>query len=149
MALSQKCQYALRAVYELAVRHGSGPTRIGEIAEAQAVPPRFLELILGELRQTGFVESRRGVHGGYLLVVRPEAITVGQIIRYIEGPIAPIACLAETHEPDCPLHGRRAFMGMWERARQAVEGVYDHTTFQDLIDEEQAAMRGQGASYCI
>jgi Rrf2 family protein len=149
MAISQKCQYGLRAVFELARRHGSGPIRIGEIAEAQAIPPRFLELILGELKQSGFVQSRRGVRGGYFLAVAPNEITVGQVIRFIEGPIAPIACLADTRKPDCPLHGRCAFMAMWERARDAVEKVYDNTTLQDLIDEERAALQQQKPSYSI
>ncbi len=90
MSVSQKCQYALRAVFELASRHGDAPTSIREIAQAQAIPPKFLELILVQLRKAGFVESRRGAHGGYFLAVGPAALTVGEIIRFIDGPIAPV-----------------------------------------------------------
>lgn len=71
MSVSQKCQYALRAVFELARRRGEKPTSIREIAEAQAIPAKFLELILTQLRKGGLVESRRGIHGGYLLAVWP------------------------------------------------------------------------------
>ena len=67
MSVSLKCQYGLRALFELARRAGNGPTRIQEIAEAQAIPPRFLENILNQLRRGGFVESRRGKAGGFVL----------------------------------------------------------------------------------
>ena len=92
MSISQKCQYALRSVFELAKRHGEGPTSIREIARAQAIPPKFLELILTELRKGGFVESRRGIHGGYLLPVPPKTVFAGEIIRFVDGPIAPVRC---------------------------------------------------------
>ena len=149
MSMSQKCQYALRAVFDLAKRHGGGPTTVGEIAEAQAIPPRFLELILGQLRQGKFVESRRGVHGGYLLTVAPESLTVGEIIRFIEGPVAPVRCVTAGMETDCPLHGHCAFMDMWARAGNAANEVYDTTTFQDLIDKEQVSADRHVGSYCI
>lgn len=149
MSISQKCQYALRAVFELAKRDGTGPTTVAEIAEAQAIPPRFLELILGQLRQGGFVESRRGVRGGYLLAAPRQSLSVAEIIRFVDGPIGPVRCVVGSKDTDCPLHGNCAFMGMWRRARDAIAEVYDETTFQDLMDEEQASARGFVASYCI
>lgn len=149
MSISQKCQYALRAVFELAKRDGTGPTTVAEIAEAQAIPPRFLELILGQLRQGGFVESRRGVRGGYLLAAPRQILSVAEIIRFVDGPIAPVRCVAGSKDTDCPLHGNCAFMGMWARARDAIAEVYDETTFQDLMDEEQASARDYVAGYCI
>ncbi len=149
MSVSQKCQYGLRAVLELAKRRGSGPTSVSQIAEVQAIPPRFLELILGQLRQGGFVESRRGVHGGYLLTVDPARLYVGQIIRFVDGPVGPVRCVAGNKESDCPLQGNCAFVSMWSRARDAVAGVYDQTSFQDLIEEEAAAAERYVASYCI
>jgi len=149
MGVSQKCQYALRAVFELAKRHGQGPTTIGEIAKAQAIPVKFLELILGELRRGGFTESRRGVHGGYLLAAAPEALAVGEIIRFVDGELAPVRCIGAGAGSDCPLHGHCAFTDLWTRARDAVREVYDTTTFQDLVDAERAAAEGYVASYAI
>lgn len=149
MTVTQKCQYALRAVFELAKRHGGGPTTIAQIAEAQAIPARFLELILRQLRQGGFVESRRGIQGGYLLAVAPQALSVGEIIRFVDGPVAPVRCVADSKGIDCPLYGNCAFMGMWSRARDAVAGVYDETTFQDLIEQELASADRYVARYCI
>ena len=148
-SVSQKCQYGLRAVFELAKRRGNGLATVAQIADVQAIPPRFLELILGELRRGGFVESRRGVHGGYLLAVAPEDLHVGQIIRFIDGPVAPVRCVAGDKGNDCPLYGSCAFVGMWVRARDAVAEIYDQTSFQNLIEEEAAAAENYVASYCI
>ena len=149
MNVSQKCQYALRAMFELARRCGWGPVRACEIAQVQAIPGKFLELILAQLRGGGFVESRRGRGGGYLLVGRPEDLAVGRIIRFIDGPVAPVRCVAGNGNSNCPLHARCAFMGMWSRARDAVAGVYDNTTFRDLIDADQAADGLHAPTYCI
>lgn len=150
MSVSQKCQYGLRAIFELAKHQNGSPTSVSQIAEIQAIPPRFLELILGELRRGGFVESRRGVHGGYLLVMDPAGLYIGQIIRFIDGPVAPVRCVAgDDKDNDCPLYGGCAFVSMWGRARDAVAEVYDQTSFQNLIDEEAAAAENYVASYCI
>ena len=139
----------MRALFELSKRDRTKPTTIAQIAKAQAIPPKFLELILGELRQGGFVESRRGVHGGYLLAASPVSLTVGDIIRFIDGPIAPVRCLTTLKDSGCPLKGNCAFMGMWDRAREALSEVYDKATFQDLIDEEEAAAGAYVGQYCI
>ena len=159
MQVSQKCQYALRAVFELAKRHGEGPATAPDIARAQAIPPKFLELILQDLRQAGLVESRRGPLGGYLLAGDPRALTVAQVIRLIEGPFAPVSCIAagdpgaspqatRRGEPGpCPLQGRCAFLNMWERAHSAVAGVLDATTLQNLIEAEQEV--AFVPNYCI
>jgi len=149
MNVSQKSQYALRGIFELAKRQGRGPIAISKVAAAQSIPPRFLALILGELRRGGFVESRRGPRGGYLLAAPPELLSVGKIVRFIDGPIAPVRCVAGEGGSDCPLHGRCAFMDLWERARDAVAGVYDSTTFQDLVDQEPPAAQEYVPHYCI
>ncbi|MCY2926958.1 MAG: Rrf2 family transcriptional regulator [Planctomycetota bacterium] len=94
ISISQKCQYALRSLYELARRADDKPTSIGEIAAAQAIPPRFLELILNDLRQGKLVNSQRGVQGGYTLARSPADITVGDVVRLVEGPIEPVKCIS-------------------------------------------------------
>lgn len=93
MSLSQKCYYAIRAVFELAKAPSGRAVKIGEIAERQQIPVKFLEAILGQLKRGGFVESRRGADGGYLLLRPAGGITVGDIIRYVEGPLHPVKCL--------------------------------------------------------
>jgi len=135
--LSQKCQYALRAMYEITLREEDWPVKSGDIAEAQAIPPRFLENILAQLKQGGFVDSKRGKEGGYMLPEPRREVSVGEVIRFIQGPLVPVHCMAEGPTV-CKLHGNCPFHSMWERAQAAVVEVYDNTTFKDLIEEHQA-----------
>jgi len=133
MQISQKCQYALRAVFELAVRASDAPVKVGDIAEAQAIPPRFLEVILNQLKRGGFVESRRGAAGGYALARSPAELTMGEIIHFVEGPFRPVACTTGHSEERCPLYGDCVFLEVWEEARKAMTEVFDRTTLQDLV----------------
>lgn len=149
MNLSQKCQYAIRSLLELAKSFGEGPIRISKIAEKQAIPPRFLENILNELKSTGLIESRRGAHGGYLLIKDPDKITVGDIIRLIEGPLDPVQCTGEKNDPSCALRGKCALIDLWKRAKTAVEEVYDGTTFKDLVEQENKLNCSMSPDYCI
>jgi Rrf2 family transcriptional regulator, cysteine metabolism repressor len=143
MLISQRCQYALRAVFELARRSGRGSAKIDQIAAAQAIPPRFLAAILNQLKQGGFVASRRGSDGGYTLTRPPSALTVGELIRFIEGPIGPVGCIDAEPAGRCPLAGSCVFRSLWDEARQAMENVYDATTFEDLIERESAVARSR------
>ena len=147
--LSQKCQYAVRAIFELAKHVDGGPIRVALIAEDQAIPPRFLEVILHQLKQAGFVASRRGNEGGYLLRCRPEELTVGEIIRFVEGPTSPVACTDGPPKEGCRLHGLCVFLAMWQRADRAVSEIFDKTTFRDLLDEEERMSAAAGSSYSI
>ena len=136
MLISQKCQYALRGVFELAKHYGQKPVKIAEIAEAQAIPARFLEVILGELKQAGFVESRRGAEGGYRLIRPPEGLSVEEVIRFIEGPIGPVHCVKDESDDRCPLRGSCVFISMWRRVQDAMTDIYRNTTFQDLLNDD-------------
>ncbi|MFO8013520.1 MAG: Rrf2 family transcriptional regulator [Phycisphaerae bacterium] len=143
MLISQKCQYGLRALFELARRGSAEPVSVAEIAESQAIPPRFLEIILGQLKQAGYVVSRRGPQGGYLLARDPAQVTVGEVIQAVQGEIGPVHCLVDAG-PECPLFGDCVFYPMWERARAALSGVFDDTTFADLVEHEKR--RGAAAA---
>lgn len=149
MFISQKCQYAVRATFELAKRYGQAPVRIVDIAEAQAIPPRFLEVILNQLKQGGFVLSQRGSKGGYTLARSPAELSVGDIIRFIEGPVGPVVCAMGRSHNDCRLYGTCVFLPMWERVREAVSAVYDQTTFASLVEAEARRSEEYVASYAI
>jgi Rrf2 family protein len=149
MWISQKCQYAVRATFELAKRLGLGPVRIADIAEAQAIPVRFLEVILAQLKQGGFVESRRGNRGGYVLAKTPAEATIGDVIRFVEGPLGPVTCAMGASHSECRLYGDCVFLPMWERVKKAVTDVYDGTTFQDLVEQDSRREREQVPSYSI
>ncbi len=142
MNVSQKCQYALRAVFELAIRSGQDNlTHITEVAQAQGIPVRFLEVILSELKRGGFVKSRRGVNGGYSLNQPAKEIIVSKIIRYIDGEFSPVKSIEQ-----CRL---TSFVAMWKQAQVAVEEVYDSYSIQDLVDNEQATLDQNSGNYCI
>jgi Rrf2 family transcriptional regulator, cysteine metabolism repressor len=147
--VSQKCQYAIRAVFELAKRYGQGPIKIKDIAEAQAIPIRFLEVILNQLQRVGFVRSRRGAEGGYALVATPDQISVGDIVQFVEGPLAPVACMTDKSSAGCSLQGNCVFIEVWDRAAQALSDVYDKTSFQDLINKEIKLRADSPASFSI
>lgn len=149
MNLSQKCQYAVRALLELSKRHGQGPVSTAEAASSQAVPQRFLEVILNELKSAGFVESRRGVQGGYLLAREPAELTVGEVIRAVDGPLDPVKCTGDRATACCPLKDRCSLIHLWNEAKEAVEQVYDRTTFQHLVDQERELERRAVVDYSI
>jgi Rrf2 family protein len=103
--ISQKAKYAFKALANLAERSPGASVQIEEIATQAAVPRKFLEHILLDLKRKGIVASRRGRAGGYVLIKRPTDITIGQILRAIDGPIAPLPCISRTAYrrcPDCP-----------------------------------------------
>lgn len=135
---TKKGQYALRAAYELAKRQGLGPTKISAIADAQAIPQRFLEVILHQLKGSGLVASKRGFYGGYLLTKPPGEISVGDILRYVHREMAAAECVACISVKSCPFEGRCAFTSLWQRVKDAVFKVYDDTTLQDLLDDNEA-----------
>ena len=137
MSVSSKCYYALRAVYALADHAGPEPMKIAEIAEKEQIPIRFLEVILNQLKGGGFVQSRRGAEGGYRLARPADQLTVGEIMRYIDGPIAPVDCVSQTRPKVCEFPGGCHFYSFWARVRQAISDVVDKTTFADLIRESR------------
>ena len=133
--ISQKCQYALRAAFELARQSGHEPVTTAKLAEAEAIPEQFLEVIMGELKQGGFVASKRGRKGGYMLAREPREISVGDIIRFIRGPVAPVACVVGDPREICSFGGECVFLSLWRRAYEAASAVYDSTSLEDLVTQ--------------
>ena len=129
-------QYALRAILELAKHKGKGPKKVSEIAKAQAIPFRFLEVILGQLKGSGFVESKRGYQGGYYLLQSPEKITVGDVLRFMQGEEDPVHNISCMSKKECPFECDCAFVPMWQKVNNAIFKIYDETTFADLIRNE-------------
>jgi Rrf2 family protein len=147
--VTQKSQYALRALFELAIRLDSGPTRIEDVAKAQSIPQRFLEVVLNELKHAGLVEARRGPRGGYLLARAPRDITVADVIECCQGRFTPVDCLSDVGPADCALKGDCVFVDLWEEVREAVNRVYGSTTLQDLVAREQARLAKTALNYSI
>ncbi len=123
MQTSVKGQYALLAIFDLATQRQNEPVRIADIARRQRIPQKFLELILAGLKQSGFVESRRGAEGGYMLARPADSITVGEVLRSIEGGAGKARGQRKAEN---------AFTDMWRRVDQAVSEVIDTANFADL-----------------
>ena len=133
----KKNQYALRAIFELAKHRGKGPRKISEIAEVQSIPLRFLEVILGQLKGSGLVESKRGFYGGYSLTRSADKISVGDVLRFMDKPMGSEKCGACVSTSNCPFSGNCAFVSMWNRVNEAIFDIYDNTTIQDLLNSEK------------
>jgi Rrf2 family protein len=130
-------QYALRAVLELAKFSGKGPRKISQIAAAQSIPSRFLEVILGQLKGSGILDSKRGYNGGYFLLRAPEKITVGEILRFLNGSgdlSHKISCMSKKQ---CPFNCNCAFLPMWKKVSGAIFQIYDQTTFAELLANQK------------
>ena len=147
MLITQKCHYAMHAVFELALRYNkkSGPTKIVEIAKAQAIPPRFLEVILSQLKQGGFVGSQRGSEGGYYLVRPPDKLMVGEVIRFIQGPVLPF----EVRKKEITSKEERVFQELWHKVEDAISGVYDAVTFGSLVERWEKTQDAPVLHYSI
>lgn len=133
----KKDQYALRAVLELAKRKGGGPIKVSAIAEAQKIPLRFLEVILNQLKGSGFVLSKRGFHGGYMLVPTATDITVGDIFRFMQGDREAIPCVDSDAHAHCDKFGECVLAPFWCRVQETIYRICDETTIQDLLDHEK------------
>ncbi|OFW56453.1 MAG: Rrf2 family transcriptional regulator [Actinobacteria bacterium RBG_16_64_13] len=147
--VTQKSQYALRALFELARRAEAGPTRIEDVAKAQGIPQRFLEVVLNELKHAGLVEAKRGPRGGYQLARSPRNITVEEIMEASQGRFTPVECLSDPRSADCLFKGECVFISLWEEVRDAVARVYESTTLQDLVDREEARLAVTVQNYAI
>ncbi len=141
MRLSTKGEYASRAMLELALHHPERPLHIREIASAQDIPERFLEQILLLLKRAGYLRSKKGPNGGYYLAKDPAGISVAEVIRVMDGPLAPIDCVSVTAHEVCP---RESFCGLkwlWKEVRDNIAEILEGTTFKDLAERTRSAKR--------
>jgi Rrf2 family protein len=145
-SLSRKGRYALRALYALAAQSasGSGPMLIADLAERERIPRKFLEAILLELKNAGILHSKKGKGGGYVLAKDPSQIVLGQVIRTIDGPLAPIPCVSERAYARCeecvdePTCGTRLVM---KQVRDAIAQILDNTTLASAMEQSARARR--------
>ncbi|HEX8646968.1 MAG TPA: Rrf2 family transcriptional regulator [Thermoleophilaceae bacterium] len=134
MRISAKADYALRAALELARAAGGEPVKTEQIAAAQEIPLRFLENILGELRHGGVVESRRGAEGGYMLARPATELSLADVVRAVDGPLANVS----GSRPDALRYpeGAEVLREVWVAVRSSLREVLEGTTLADLADGE-------------
>src|SRR5262245_21416610 len=135
MKLSVRGEYALRALLVLGNKY-PGQVRIQTISDQQNIPKRFLEQILNDLKAGGFLESRRGAAGGYLLAKRPEQISLAAVIRHVEGALAPVSCVSEQfyEKCSCPDESRCAIRSVMKEIRDAVVRIAERVTVAELCE---------------
>lgn len=134
MKLSTKGEYASRAMLELSLHYPNGLLHIREISEAQDIPERFLEQILLLLKRAGYLRSKKGPNGGYRLAKAPSKISVAEVIRVMDGPLAPIDCVSVTSHEFCPREKYCGLKWLWKDVRDAIAKILESTTFEDLAD---------------
>ena len=138
--LTRKGKYGLKAMIALAKEHGEGPILIGDLAEREAIPKKFLESILLTLKNRGLVHSRKGPGGGYQLGRAPEDISVGDIVRTLDGPLALVSCVSQTaYSPceECVTEKDCAVRRIFQQVRDQTARILDGTTLK------AAAARGR------
>jgi len=145
--LTVRGEYALRALTFLGRRFGPHVLRIQEISDEENIPKRFLEQILNDLRTGGFVESRRGIAGGYRLARPPEQIPLASVVRHMEGALAPVGCVSEKfyEKCNCPDEARCALRSVMKEVRDAVAGLMEKLTVADLV-QRATQLQGEPAS---
>jgi Rrf2 family protein len=146
MRLSKRGEYGIRAMINLAMfcrseRDGSGVVQIKDIAESEHIPAKYLEQILLTLKNAGLVQSKMGIGGGYHLAKPPAEIPVGQIVRVLDGPLAPIRCVSQmAYEAcDCPDEHTCGLRLVMLDVRNAIAEILDHTTLADVLKRVQKA----------
>jgi len=132
MRITYRGDYALKTILDLALHYRNSPVTIHELAKRADIPIKFLEQILLGLKRGGFVESRRGKVGGYLLAKEPSEIKLGEVIRFIDGPIEPIACTEKKYSGCNDLY-KCVFRKIWQEVANATSKIIDNITFEDLI----------------
>lgn len=145
MRLTYRGDYALKAVLDLAL-HEARVVTIHELAKRADIPIKFLEQVLLDLKRGGFVESRRGKVGGYLLAKPASRIKLGEVVRFIDGPTEPITCV-EKHYSGCTDIYRCVFRPIWQKISQATSDIIDTITFEDLAN--QVKLNSQEFAYSI
>lgn len=139
MKLSTKGEYASRAMLELSLHHKERLLHIREISAAQDIPERFLEQILLMLKRAGYLRSKKGPNGGYYLAKPPSEITVAEVIRVMDGPLAPIDCVSVTAHEECPREDFCGLKWLWKEVRDSIAEILEKTTFRDLADKTKKA----------
>ncbi len=135
MRFSRKEEFGLRTMAELAARYGQGPVALSEVAESQGIALDTLEQIVAPLRRAGLLESTRGASGGYQLAHTPGEITVGDVLRALEGALVPIPCLDDTVARCARADGCTA-RPVWALVRDRLVETLDHTTLADVCNQE-------------
>lgn len=135
MRLSTRGHYGLKAMFDLAQNYGSGPISLKTVAERQNLSDHYLEQLFAMLRKAGLINSMRGAQGGYVLAREPSDIKVGDVIRALEGPIAPVYCVSEENPGVCDEADYCITRTVWARVRDGLADLLDSISLADMCRE--------------
>jgi len=136
MKITYKGDYALKTILDLALHYNQGVSTIHDLAKRADIPIKFLEQVLLVLKQGGFVDSKRGVNGGYFLARPPGQIKIGEVVRFIDGPIEPIPCASrDSVYKGCADIHKCAFKNIWVEVTKSICKIIDNVSFEDLCRE--------------
>jgi len=142
MKFSSRARYGLRVMIALAQGYRRGPISLAEIAGSEGISLSYLEQLIAVLRRAGLVEGTRGARGGYQLTADPASITAGQVVRALEGSLAPVQCVSEGAEPGyCRRQAFCPTKPLWERVRDSIAQVLDTTTLAGLCSADGSQLR--------
>ncbi len=148
MKLSKKGEYALRSLIDLGIAADVGRelVQVAELAEKELIPAKFLEQIMQELKSAGFITSQRGKFGGYRLARPADDISIGEIVRLIDGPLAPIGCVSQTsyEKCSCPDEVHCGLRMLMLDVRNAIAGILDRYSLADVVDVTTRKMKRDG-----
>lgn len=145
MKISTKGRYALRMMLDLAVNNNGTYISLKEISSRQEISDKYSEQIINQLSKAGLVNSVRGARGGYMLAKKPSEYTVGEILRVMEGTLAPVSCL-EDKKNNCQREGMCVTLEVFQKIKDAIDGVVDNITLDDLVKREKEKI---GSNYII
>lgn len=137
MKLSTRGVYGLRAMVDLAIYGEESPTSIKNISERQSISENYLEQIIAVLRKSGFVKSSRGAQGGYSLNKEPTNISVGDILRVLEGDLNPVDCIIVNDEKTCSEADLCVTKFVWKKISDSINEVVNNITLKDLMNEQK------------
>lgn len=149
MKVSTKGHYGVKAMLDLAQHYGQGAIALKSVAERQDLSEHYLEQLIAGLRKAGLVKSVRGAQGGYILAREPEEIKVGDIIRVLEGPIAPVDCVNDEDPDKCSKSDYCITKNIWEKVKVSIEDVIDSITLADMCADAEKAKMAKNFMYYI
>lgn len=150
MKFSQRSEYGVRLMVDLARHFGRGPLSLTEVARDEELSQTFLEQVIMPLRKAGLVRSRHGMRGGYELSRAPEEIRMGEVLRVLEGSLAPMFCVSDTPDRDvCAFEDHCGTQILWARVRDGINMALDSTTLADLIAPGVHAVGGASVAMAL
>ena len=149
MKLTYKGDYALKIILDLSLNYGKSLSQIKDISQRQDIPKKFLEQIVLLLKGAKYINTIRGPKGGISLAKAPSEITLGEIVRLIEGPTSPIACVSTTGYNQCNFEKKCVFRNVWLDIKKRTNEVLDNTTFEDMVERTKKMLGTSVPDFCI